>query len=382
MRFEFATAGRVLFGAGTLCEFMPSQFGRNAFVVGGRNAARLEPLLRILKEDGVAFTAFPIHGEPTIEIVSNAVRAARESGCDFVIGFGGGSAIDTAKAVAALLTNSGDIFEYLEVIGHSSPLKNPPLPFVAIPTTAGAGAEVTRNAVIASPQHRVKASLRSPLLLPRLAIVDPELTLNLPRPLTASTGMDALTQLIEPYVSIRANPMADSLCQEGIPRAARFLKRACEQPEDLQARTAMSLASLFGGMALGNAGLGAVHGFAAPIGGMFSAPHGAICATLLPHVMEMNLRALEERRPESPARPRYKEIARWLTGRDEVEARDGVEWVRQLCADLDIRPLRSYGLTAKDVSAVCEKAAAASSMKANPLPLTQSELQEILFAAL
>jgi alcohol dehydrogenase class IV len=382
MRFEFSTATRVIFGPGTLREFKPAQFGRSALVVRGRNRSRVEPLLRLLKESSIPFTAFAIDGEPTIDMVSKGVVAARESGCDFVIGFGGGSAIDTAKAIAALLPNPGDILDYLEVIGRGAPLVNPPLPFVAIPTTAGAGAEVTRNAVIASPQHGVKASLRSPLLLPQLAIVDPELTLNLPRHLTATTGMDALTQLIEPYVCIRANPMTDSLCREGIPSVAQFLQRACDQPDDLNARRAMSLASLFSGMALANAGLGAVHGFAAAIGGAFSAPHGAICAALLPHVMDVNLRVLQERLPQSTALPRFTKIARWLTGRGQAEARDGIEWVRQLCLELNIPRLSSYGLSVKDVPALCEKAAAASSMKANPLPLTSSELHEILSAAL
>jgi alcohol dehydrogenase class IV len=382
MSFEFATAGRVIFGPGTLSELRPSQFGRRAFVCGGRNAARLEPLLQMLKSSSIEFVTFAVDGEPTVELISKGVEAAQQSACDFVIALGGGSVIDTGKAIAGLLTNPGDILEYLEVIGGARPLTKPALPLVAIPTTAGAGAEVTRNAVLASPRHEMKVSLRSPFLLPRVALVDPELTIGLPRHLTASTGMDALTQLIEPYVSLRANALTDSLCREGIPRAARSLKRACDHPADLSARTDMSLASLFSGMALANAGLGAVHGFAAAIGGMFSAPHGAICAALLPHVMLANVRALQQRLPQSPALERYGEIAQLLTGEVHAEASAGIDWVRQLQHDLEIPALGSYGITAQHIPVICAKAAVASSMKPNPLALTEAELHQILSAAL
>lgn len=193
------------------------------------------------------------------------------------------------------MANGGDPLDYAEVIGHGRPLERRSLPLIAIPTTAGTGAEVTRNAVIGSPEHRVKVSLRSPLMLPEVAIVDPELTRDLPPALTASTGLDALTQLIEPLVSCRTNPLTDALCRSGIQRAARSLRRAVEHGEDLVAREDMSLASLFSGLALANAALGAVHGLTGPLGGMFEASHGALCASLLPAVMEANVRALRHR---------------------------------------------------------------------------------------
>src|SRR5205807_1153012 len=174
-------------------------------------------------------------------------------------------------------------------------------------------------------EHHVKVSLRSPLMLPKVALVDPQLTYDLPAELTASTGLDALTQLIEPYVSCKANPLTDSICAEGIRRAARSLRPAFDNGTDKSAREDMALASLFGGLALANAGLGAVHGFAAPIGGMFPAPHGAVCAALLPQVMEVNLRALRQRAPQSEALARFVEIARILTGRAEADANDGVK---------------------------------------------------------
>jgi alcohol dehydrogenase class IV len=298
------------------------------------------------------------------------------------VAIGGGSVIDTAKAIAGLLTNDGDPLDYLEVVGRGQPLTRAALPWIAVPTTAGTGAEVTRNAVLAVPEKRVKVSLRSALLLPRVALVDPELTHDLPPALTAATGLDALTQLIEPYVSRRANPMTDAVCVDGIRRAARSLRRASENGRDASAREDMALASLYGGIALANAGLGAVHGFAGPIGGMLPAPHGAICAALLPHVVEANLRALRDRAPRSPALARYEEVARLLTGRAQAVADDAAPWLRDLTRALGIAPLRDYGITSTDFAAIAAAAEKASSMKANPLPLTPDELTSILERAL
>src|ERR1700736_464652 len=300
MRFEFATAGRIIFGPGTYEEFgsIAGELGRRALVVCGSSPGRIKPLLAMLETANTVFSSFEVRGEPTVAQVADGVHHARQAESDLVIGFGGGSVIDSAKAIAGLVTNPGAILDYLEVIGRGKQLSVPALPCVAIPTTAGTGAEVTRNSVLASPEHQVKVSLRSPFLLPRLAIVDPKLTSDLPSSITASTGLDALTQLIEPYVSIRSNPITDGFCVEGMRRASRSLRHAFQDGQNLQAREDMALASLFGGLSLANAGLGAVHGFAAPVGGMFPAPHGAVCAALLPHVLEVNLRALSERLPD------------------------------------------------------------------------------------
>jgi alcohol dehydrogenase class IV len=384
MRFEFATATRIVFGAGTLGEAGPAArtFGRHAFVVTGRHPERADWLLDLLAAESVGATTFALAGEPTTDAVVAAAAQARAAGCDLVIGFGGGSAIDAAKAVAALLTNAGDLLDFLEVIGRARPLAQPAAPCLAIPTTAGTGAEVTRNAVLTSPAHRVKVSLRSPHLLPRLAIVDPELTCGLPPALTASTGLDALTQLLEPYVSCRANPLTDGLCVEGLRRVGRALRAAFHDGANGGAREDMAVASLFGGLALANAGLGAVHGFAAPIGGMFPAPHGAVCAALLPQVMDANLRAAQARDSGGETLRRYTEAARLLLQDSAASADDGVRWVRTLVDELGIPPLRAYGVRAEHVSLLVEQAAKASSMKANPLPLTPDELAAILTRSL
>jgi len=384
MTFEFATAQRILFGPGKLAEAggIAASLGRRALIVTGANPQRAEPLIQLLRQAAIEHASLPVTGEPAVVDAVKGATLARERQCDLVIGFGGGSALDAAKAIAALATNDGDVFDYLEVIGRSQPLAQPPLPVIAIPTTAGTGAEVTRNAVLASPEHRVKASLRHPLMLPRAAIVDPLLTHNLPPAITAATGMDALTQLIEPYVSCRANPMTDALCVEGIRRAARSLQRAFDDGHDAPAREDMALASMFGGLALANAGLGAVHGFAAPLGGMFHAPHGAVCAALLPHVMEMNCQALRERAPQNEALRRFDEIARLLTGQPQAGAADGIAWVKRLSSHLQIPPLSAHSLGEADIPVLVEKARQASSMKANPLPLTDGELSQALQRAL
>jgi len=384
MRFEFATAGRVLFGTGTIKEVEPivRDLGKRALIVRGSNPDRSKPLEAMLEAGNIACSSFDVHGEPTIERIEEGVAHARQADSDVVIGFGGGSVIDSAKAIAGLVTNPGPILEYLEVIGKGKQLAVPSLPCVAIPTTAGTGAEVTRNSVLASQEHRVKVSLRSPYLLPRFAVVDPKLTCDLPPSATASTGLDALTQLIEPYVCIHSNPITDGLCIEGMRRAARSLRHAFEAGADISAREDMALASLFGGFSLANAGLGAVHGFAAPIGGMFHAPHGAVCAALLPQVIEINIRAIRQRAGDNAVLGRYQSIAAILTGSGKATLTDGIQWITELCKGLNVPGLRTYGITETDIPALVERAAKASSMKANPILLTTEELAEALYRAL
>lgn len=349
--------------------------GRRALLVTGASGANAAALRTALEAAGVECVPFAVAGEPTVEMIRSGPREG-----DMVIAIGGGSVLDAGKALAAMLTNPGDPLDYLEVIGRGQALAVPAAPCIAIPTTAGTGSEVTRNAVLGSAQHGVKASLRSAWMLPRLAVVDPELTLGLPRAITASTGLDALTQLIEPYVSVRANAMTDQFCVEGMRRAAGALPRVWENGADREARGEMAWASLLGGMALANAGLGAVHGFAAPIGGMWSAPHGAVCAALLPYAMEINVRALGQRQPAGLVR--YAEVARLVTGRPHATALDGVEWIAALCRRLEIPPLRTYGVAEADVAVLVEKAAQASSMKGNPIVLTGEELRELVSRAL
>jgi len=385
MKFEFAAPTRIVFGTGALSDIgrLAGEYGKRALVVTGRDSSRGEKLAALLRDAGVHATTFSVSGEPEISTVENGVALAKREDSEIVIGFGGGSALDAAKAIAAMLANGGDLLDYLEIIGRGKPLTKPSAPFIAIPTTAGTGAEVTRNAVLASPKHRLKVSLRSPLMLAKIALADPELTYDLPPAITARTGADALTQLIEPFVSSRANPMTDGGCVEGLGRAARSLRAAFHDGKNKSARFDMALASLFGGLGLANAGLGAVHGFAGPIGGMFSgAPHGAICGALLPQVMAVNIRALRQRDQRSQALERYDRVARICTGDTRATADAGVEWVRRLVDELEIPRLGTYGIKSEHVEELVRKAAQASSMKANPITLTAEELAETLRRAL
>jgi alcohol dehydrogenase class IV len=384
MRFEFGTATRIVFGPGTFGELgkIAREFSERAVVVTNLEPAAVEPLARRLRESGLHCSLFRVRGEPEIETVRQGVAQAKQENCGVVVSIGGGSALDAGKAIGAMLTNPGELLDYLEVVGRSKALTQPGAPFIAAPTTAGTGAEVTRNAVLASPEHKFKVSLRSPFLLAKVALVDPELTYDLPPAITASTGLDALTQVIEPYVCSRPNPMTDALCVEGIRRAARSLQAAFEKGRDPAARLDMSVASLFGGLALANAGLGAVHGFAAPIGGQFHAPHGAVCAALLPHVMEANVRALRYRQPAADSLRRYDEVARLVTGSATATAEAGIEWVRKLVENLRIPGLGQYGLMREHTAELVGKASQASSMKANPITLTPDELAWILERAL
>ncbi|MHC4743076.1 MAG: iron-containing alcohol dehydrogenase [Planctomycetota bacterium] len=383
MNFEFATAARIIFGRGSVGQATEAaaEMGGRAFVVTGRHPDRAGSFVELLKERKIECETFGIPGEPTTTIVIQAVESAKAAGSDMVISIGGGSAVDAGKAIAALLTNPGVPTDYLEVVGLGKPVTEKPLPHIAIPTTSGTGAEVTRNAVLAVPEQKVKVSMRSPMMLPSVAIVDPELTYSMPPEVTAATGLDALTQLAEAYTSNKANPLTDGICCEGLQRAGRSLLAAYQDGSNADAREDMAIASLFGGLALANAKLGAVHGFAGPLGGMLGAPHGVICATLLPHVMQANIRALQQREPDSPALARYDRVAALLTGNAGATADEGLEWLQNLCSALRTPALREFGLEETRYGEAVEKAQKSSSMKGNPIALTDGELTDILTKA-
>ncbi|MDX2111770.1 MAG: iron-containing alcohol dehydrogenase [Verrucomicrobiota bacterium] len=382
MRFEFATVNRIAFGPGAVKEIAPTAatYGRVVMLVTGSNPARAAGVRAALQRAGQGVVEFAISGEPTVEQVEQGAALARQESCAVVVAFGGGSVIDAGKAIAALAPLSCSIFDHLEIIGKGLPLNTVGLPCIAVPTTAGTGAEVTRNSVLTSSAHRLKVSLRSPHMLPKLAVVDPELTYELSPELSASTGMDALTQLIEPFTSNAANPMTDALCREAIPHAARSLRRVCTNARDATARESMALASLFGGLALANAKLGAVHGFAGVIGGRTGAAHGVICARLLPTVTERNIRALRERSPESPVLARYAEVARMLTGNHSASADDAVAWLRALIADLPVPAFATCGLRTEDYPEIAALSLNASSMKGNPVAHDTQALVDVLKA--
>jgi alcohol dehydrogenase class IV len=384
MNFEFATATRIIFGEGVIKGLINEvrKLGNKVLFVTGKSDKRLKKLLAYINESEIHWISYHIDGEPTIEMVKAGVELATEQSCNLVVGIGGGSALDAGKAISILLTNPKEIYNYLEVIGKGEPFVNPPVPYIAIPTTAGTGTEVTRNAVLSSPKHHVKVSLRSPMMLPRLAIIDPELTYDLPPNITASTGMDALTQLIEPFVSNQPNPLTDAICREGIDKAAHSLEQVYINGDNHTARVSMSVASLFGGLALANAKLGAVHGFAGPLGGMFPAPHGMICARLLPYVFETNINALKQKEPENPVLIRYQLLSQWITGNALATLQEGSRWLYGLSEKLKVPPLGDYGVSKADIPIILEKARLSSSMKGNPVKLTDQEMANILIHAI
>lgn len=362
-RFEFATAQRIIFGRGVIRELpdLCRSFGQRTLLITGSRPQQWETHVPHV-------SVHSIRGEPTVEDIHNGVALARQQGADVIVAIGGGSVVDAGKAIAAMSTQPGDLMRYIEVIGEGKPLDASPLPYIAVPTTAGTGAEATRNAVIASTEHRVKASLRHVSMLPRTALIDPELASDVPPNVTAASGMDALTQCLEAFVCSRAQPMTDALCLDGIERAVRSLERAFQNGHDLDAREDMALCALNSGIALANAGLGAVHGFAAPIGGMFHAPHGAVCAALLAPVWEANSKRLQNR-------TKFDQVDSMLRG-------DALSYLHALTERLHIPKLSQWGITDADLDEIARKAASASSMKANPVSLTHDELLTILRQAL
>lgn len=383
-RWEWLTPTRVVFGRGTAAELPPltASLGQRVWLITGSSPARTAGLRDALAAHVLVVGARGVAHEPNLDLVASLAADARQQRADVIVAIGGGSVLDAGKAVAALVTNTRDPLDYVEVVGRGLPLEVPPLPVIAVPTTAGTGSEVTKNAVVSVAGRRVKVSLRHPLMCPRIALVDPALTVPLPPDVTAYSGLDALTQNIEPFLSKRAQPITDALCREGIRRVTLGLAAAYRDGTNLDAREHMCLASLSGGLALANAGLGAVHGLAGPIGGMFDAPHGAVCAALLPWVFETNWRALDSRAADHPARQRADEVARLLTGDPRAVAADGSRWLQRQNETLAVPGLRTWGIGTGDIAAIAEHSQRASSMAANPIPLTTEELADILGRAL
>jgi len=392
MDFEFAAPGRIVFGIGAIGRAgdLAAQLGKRAFVVVGRDISRAMPLIDSLELARLTHVPMSAPPEPDIDDLRDALEQARVYGPDLVIGFGGGSALDMAKAVAALFSDKSDPLDHLEAVGKGLPLVGRPLPFLAIPTTAGTGSEATRNAVFASTGpdgETVKASLRSSSMLPALALVDAKLTVGMPPRLTADSGLDAITQLVEPLVCAKSNPLVDGICREGLARGLRALPRAFRHGGDMEARTDMALASLSGGMALSNAGLGAVHGIAGPLGGLTGAAHGAICAALLPHVVAANVRALSRKiaSPETGEKNRlalakYAEVASMLKGRP-VGPEEAGDAFASFVESLEVRSLAELGLDHRDFGSLVAASKRAGSMKANPVELDDDEIRGVLEAA-
>ena len=376
MQFQF-NSGQILFGEGRARELpdLVDTIGDRPFVITGSHSERHKEIVA-----WVQGAVYALKGEPSIENLNEALEHAKGYQADCVVGIGGGSAIDLAKAVAAMLRNKGDVLDYLEVIGKGQPLERNAFPTIAIPTTSGTGAEVTKNAVLYSEEHKVKVSLRHNSMVPSIALVDPELTYGLPPNITASTGLDALTQLIEVFLTKKANPLTDGLVREALPAGAKALKVACEYGDNVNARRDMCLASLFSGMGLANSGLGAVHGFAGALGGMVSIPHGTACAILLPHCLEANVRTAQQS-GELGLISRFTKLAEMILG-PAGDVSSLVRWASDMVSELSIGKLSDFGFQESQIPELVEKAQKASSMRGNRLPLPDEILTAILQQAL
>lgn len=376
--FQFMTATRIIFGEGALNNSLSTlnQFGYSVLLVTGRDSVRAEPLISYFKQQGMRYQQVAVHGEPLIAMVEEMAAMGRKFRPDMVLAIGGGSVLDAGKALAALIPNQGSVYDYVEVVGRNVPLQAKPIPFIAVPTTAGTGSEVSKSAVLRSAQENVKVGLRSPEMLPDLAIVDPTLTYGMDPVMSGCCGMDAFTHLMESYVCGEPNPLTDMVCEEGLRRLSGAILAACED-DDPRARSDMAFAAMLGGMALANAKLGAAHGLASSLGGRLQAPHGLITAQLAPYVMQENVLAAREA-GRADVLNRYRQLACILTGRMNAEIIDGINWTKRTLKRLNLPSVTEYGFCNVMFDEVAEDALLSNSIKGNPLPLNNERLLSIL----
>ena len=378
MAFEFSTATKIVFGCGTLSKLpaLCAPLGRRFLIVAGgavKKAGAVDALVEDLTRTGAdCLVTQCAPGEPTVESVDAVVLAGKQAGVDAVIGIGGGSALDTAKAAAGVLPNGGSVRDYLEGVGNRK-LDAFPLPFIAVPATAGTGTEVTKNAVVMSREEHFKKSIRDDRMLARIALVDPELTLSVPKDVTAASGMDAICQLIESFTAKQANDFCDAMALYHTPRALIALRLAFDDGNDIKARETMSLASMVSGMCLANAGLGAAHGIGAGLGALLGTRHGVACGMLLPHVMRYNL---------SRGCFKYAALGRAITGKTLPDERESAlaaaDAVAELCSYLGLPVrLRDLGVT-QDIVPELAKASMGSSMSKNPIDITLEDCEALI----
>lgn len=376
--FQFMTSTRIIFGEGTFRSSLSilNQFGYSMLVVTGKNYDRASPLFQYVHSQSMRYQHVAVSGEPNITMVEELAVEGKKFKPDMIVAIGGGSVLDMGKALAAIIPNQGSVYDYVEVVGRNVPLKTKPIPFIAIPTTASTGAEVTKNAVLRSGQDQVKVSLRSPDMLPDVAIVDPTLTYGTSLYRSGRGAMDAFTHLMEAYVCGEPNPITDMICEEGLRRLSRSILPACKQ-DDYHARADLSFAAMLGGMAITNAKLGAAHGLASALGGKIDAPHSVITARLAPYVMQENIKAAKEQ-GRSDLLTRYKKIAAILTGRENVTHLDGISWVEMMLESLALPTLGKFGVCTTRFDEVARDALKSVAIKGNPIPLTEERLISIL----
>jgi alcohol dehydrogenase class IV len=382
MGFEFVTAPHIVFERGAVKKLpgICAGFGKSCLIVTGGSSLRrsgvLGTLVNGMTQMGIKATLYDgASGEPTPDIVDTAVEIGRSAQVDVVLGIGGGSAMDTAKAAAAIITNGGHVRDYLEGVGTGAKVKADPLPFIAVPTTAGTGTEVTKNAVVMSVKDRFKASMRDDRMMARVAVIDPELTISVPADVTAASGMDAICQLIESFTTLQANPFCDAMALYHTPRAMKALRRAFDDGSDIEARETMSLAAMVSGMCLANAGLGAAHGVGAGLGAVLGVQHGIACGMLLPHVVRYNA---------EHGITKYAQLAPAICGRHYKDDTDGAKAVADAVEELGLYlklpvSLRDLGVNESNVEELAA-ASMGSSMKKNPVSFTLESCRDFILS--
>ncbi len=385
--FSFASTPHICFGAGArkrLPELLRA-FGQRVLLVSGNHSFDASPYCRELwqqLQQQMEVRRLRVCHEPSPRLVDDAVQQYHAWAPDCVLAIGGGSAIDAGKAIAGLLPSGDSVMDYLEGVGGGKTYQGPSTPLIAVPTTAGTGGETSKNAVLSViGEQGFKKSFRHELLVARHIVLDPELTLPCPPSVSAACGMDALTQLIESYVSTGASPMTDALALSGLRKVRRSLLRVAEEGSDLSARADMLYASSLSGLTLANAGLGSVHGLASPLGAFFPVPHGVICGTLLAEAVAMNIRVMEQREPENRALSRYAQIGRLLTQHEQADDASARQALCALLRDwkkcLNMPRLGTYGIGESDVARIVANSRG-NSMQTNPVRLTDEEIGELL----
>ncbi len=393
--FDIARLPRIVFGEGRLGELprLAAAYGRRLLLVTGRRALRAsphwEPLCQRLREHGFVWSEFTVGGEPSPQLVDEAVARFRGEGIEVVVGIGGGSVLDAAKAIAGLLIPGNSVMDHLEGVGPQLPYQGPAVPFLAVPTTAGTGSEATKNAVLSvQGEEGFKKSFRDEKLVAQVALVDPALLASCPPAVMAANGMDAFTQLLESFVSIKANPFTDALALSGMEavRDGFFAAwRGGESDEARQGRARMAYAALLSGITLAQVGLGSVHGLASPLGAFFPIPHGVVCGTLVAAATKVNLEALKARAPDSPALEKYAQVGRLLARapqltRDEAHAAL-LRVLEQWTDTLGLARLGRYGVREADVARIVAHSRG-SSMRTNPIVLEDDEIARVVRARL
>jgi alcohol dehydrogenase class IV len=382
--FQFSRLPKIYFKCGILSELTSflGQYGNNAVIVTGKKSfigsSFAEKLFSDFKRKSIDYTVISIAGEPSPEIIDEAVKELRDEDFKVIIGIGGGSVIDAGKAISAMMRIPDSITDYLEVVGNKEH-PGTKLPFIAIPTTSGTGSEATKNAVISrTGENGFKRSLRHDNFIPDIALIDPELTLDCPKEITAASGMDCFTQLTEAYLSVKSNQYTDSLALEGLREIKNSLLASYSEGKDIEARAGMSFAALTSGICLANAGLGAVHGFASSIGGMYEIPHGLICGTLMASGNEINVRELRRQEDNQQALKKYAVLGELFSDKkgksDDYYTDSFIGYLQSMTVSLNLPKLSQYGVKEKDLKSICKN----TEIKNNPVKLTPEDLEDIL----